>query len=510
MRLHTLLCGLPAVKLPPSEPDEEICRICTDSRLAGKGCVFVCLHGPQQDGHAYAREAYERGCRLFVCVYPPALPEDAAVAYVPDSRVALAQIASVFYGYPERGLVLIGITGTKGKTTTAMMIYQLLQAHGVPAGYIGSNGVLYANVEEKTENTTPSAPELRRIFRDMRRFSIRVAVMEVSSQAIACERIAGLCFPICVFTNLAADHIGEGEHPDFSHYRRTKARLFSEFGCRSLIVNLDDGTAAYMVAASSATRIRTVSASGGEAMLRATHIRPVRSGDGFGTAYILHSAEEKGSLPVYLPLPGECNVTDALLALSAAREYLTQWEPEKDASFRSLTHTLERVRIPGRFTWVRTPIPDVDFVIDYAHNGYSLSAALTALRAYAPERLVCLFGSVGGRTYSRRTELAEAACAADFCIVTTDNPDTEQPADTMREICAVLDEHGRDYVALPDRAAAIRYAVLHARPGDMVLLAGKGHEDYQLICGRHIRFSEREILLEAAEEKQEDRFCFLL
>ncbi len=499
MRLGVLLSALPTAHLPTEDIDGEVQSLVCDSRRAARGSLFVCLRGAEQDGHAYAGEAYARGCRFFVCEYPPTLPSDACVVYVHDSHAALAALASAFYGYPERELTLIGITGTKGKTTTAVMIYHLLRAAGVAVGYIGSSGVWYARVEEKTENTTPAALQLRRIFADMRSAGIRVVVMEVSSQAICATRVAGLTFPICLFTNLAEDHIGEGEHPDFCHYRDAKAKLFSDYGCRSMIVNLDDKTAPYMMADACATHVLTVSCNRRDATVYADRIRHARQGAYFGSAFFLHH-EEEGGVPVLLPLPGECNVNNALLALCAAREYLLQAGEGTDATYRALARTLADVTVPGRFEPVPTAMQEVDFLIDYAHNGYSLSAAISALRAYAPTRLVCLFGSVGERTYSRRTELARAACGADFCIVTVDNPGSEVPEDTMREICAVLEEAGQEYVAIPDREAAIRYAVRHARTGDLVLLAGKGHEDYQLIDNRRLPFSEKKILQTTAEE----------
>ena len=463
--------------------------------------MFVCLRGPEQDGHDYAREAYARGCRAFVCEYPPRdLPQDACLILVPDSVHALALLASAWYSYPEKELTLIGITGTKGKTTTAMMLYHLLREEGVPCGYIGSGGVLYGRIEEKNDNTTPAAPALRHYFSAMRRAGVNTVVLEVSSQAISHRRIDGLTFPLCLFTNLAEDHIGEGEHPDFCHYREAKAKLFSDYGCRSMVFNKDDESAPYMLAASSATRVRAISCRRTDADLYATRIRPQRQKGILATSFFLHGREE-GAFPVSIPLPGECDVENALLALLAAKEYFAL-RGETLPTLRSLAAHLSEARIAGRFALIPTQLSDVDFVIDYAHNGYSLAAAIAALRAYEPKRLVCLFGAVGGRTYSRRAELARAACAADFCIVTADNPGDEPPEETMREICAVLEERGREYVAIPDRAEAIRYAVRHARAGDMVLLAGKGHEDYQLIGTRRVPFSEKEILLAAVEERE--------
>lgn len=462
--------------------------------------LFVCLRGPMCDGHAYARAAYGRGVRNFVCEYSVSLPDDAQIAYVPDTRLALAALASAFYGHPAHRMLLVGITGTKGKTTVALLLYRLLSKSGISVGYIGSNGVRYAERTEETVNTTPSPLALHRILADMCAAGVRIAVMEVSSQAISCERVAGLSFPICIFTNLASDHIGEGEHPDFSHYRETKARLFSDFGCRYMVANSDDGTASYMIAGSSATHLLTASLAEKDATVTASHIRPVRTDDAFGVSFRVAGEGEEG-IPVFLPLPGECNVTNALLALAAARACFACMEADVPPSLRRLASYLADAHVAGRFERVPTALQGVDFVIDYAHNGYSMDAAISALRAYGPRRILCLFGSVGGRTYTRRAELARAASAADFCIVTSDNPDSEPPEDTMRELCEVLEAEGCEYAAIADRTAAIRYAATHAEEGDAVLLAGKGHETYQLVGGERIPFSEKRTLLDAVEER---------
>ncbi len=494
-----MLGVLPTVKMPENGTDEDITALTCDSRHACAGGLFIALRGAAHDGHAYAHAAYARGCRAFLCEYPPRLPADAAVAYVPDCRRAMAALAAKFYGYPARRLTMIALTGTKGKTTTAWMICHLLSAVGVSVGYIGSGGIRYGGVVLQTENTTPSALELHRVLDDMCRAHVRVVVLEVSSQALISDRVAGLEFSICMFTNLAPDHIGDGEHPDFAHYREAKARLFSDYGCQTVILNADDPAAAYMLAASTAGHVYTVSCNRADATLSASRIRLVRQEGVYGTAFLLRDAGE-GEIPVSLSLPGECNVSNALLALCAARVCLASCLPLGPLPLRMLAPHLQELHIPGRFEVVKTVQHGVDYLIDYAHNGYSLRAALTALRAYSPARLVCLFGSVGARTYSRRTELGQAACLADLCIVTTDDPGTEPPEDTMREICRVLEEAGKEYVAIPDREAAIRYAVAHAQPGDLVLLAGKGHETHQLIGEERQPFSERAILLAATQE----------
>ncbi len=475
----------------------DITTLVSDSRLCCRTALFVAMRGPRQDGHAYVAAAYASGCRAFVCEYSVDLPPDAVVAYVPDGRRAMALLAAKFYGDPAQRLTLIGITGTKGKTTTALMLYHLLSESGLAAGYIGSGGVLYAGRQENTENTTPAAREIHRILGDMCRAHVRAVVIEVSSQALVWQRVFGLRFPIAVFTNLAPDHIGAEEHPDFSHYREAKARLFADYGCRTMITNADDETSAYMVADSSAGEVVAVSCHQPGAALLAGRIRKTRRGLFYATAFSLYAAEE-GEIPAFIPLPGECNVSNAMLALCAARACLALYE--KPCSLRTLAPLLADVSVPGRFSPIKTAQAGVEYLIDYAHNGYSLRAAITALRAYDPVRLVCLFGSVGDRTYSRRTELGQAACLADFCIVTTDDPGSEAPADTMREICRVLDEAGKEYIAIPDRAEAIRYAVTHAQPGDMVLLCGKGHEQTQLIGRQRIPFSEKELLLAAVND----------
>lgn len=499
MQLAELLSALPAVHLPFTELLLPIDHIVSDSRRAGARTLFVCLRGEEEDGHAYAEDAYARGCRAFLCEHAVTLPSDAAVAYVADTRAAIAVLAAAFYGYPAHHLTLIGITGTKGKSTVASMMTKMLLDAGVPAAYLGSGGAYYANRREKTANTTPDALTLHRLFSDMRKVGIRAVVMEVSSQAISTGRIKGLSFPIALFTNLAQDHIGVGEHPDFAHYRDAKARLFSDHGCRRMIVNLDDESTPYMMAGSTATHVTGISLVRQDADCYADRLRACRTDIGYGSSFFLHA--EGKTVPVTLSVPGACNVENALMAMAAVREYLTAYEKDNgNADYRTLSLSLADLYVPGRFEEVATALSDVTFFIDYAHNGYSLSAALSVLREYAPLRLVLLFGSVGSRTYSRRTQLAEAASAADFCIVTTDNPDGEDPYDSMRELCRVLDEAGREYVAIADREEAIRYAVRHARTGDFILLAGKGHEDYQLIRGEKVYFSEKEILRREAEE----------
>lgn len=476
-------------------PDAEITAIVCDSRKAVPGALFVCVEGRTTDGHRFAARAYEAGTRFFLAQRMPELPADACVFLVADTRTALADLAAAFYGYPARNLTLIGITGTKGKTTTAIMLYRALCENGIDAAYIGTNGVYFADNREPTVNTTPESLELQHYLRRMADAGVRYLVMEVSSQALLLDRVHGLRFAVSLFTNLSRDHIGGVEHPDFENYRACKHLLFTDYGASTVIVNTDDPQAGYMLAGNSAETILTYG-TGENADFRGTAFESVSLPDRMGVRFVCRSRE--GSCPVFLPFAGRFSMYNALAVIAVCRVCGINTAN----AARSLAHTC----VPGRFELLRFPsLPGVTFIIDYAHNGTSLSAVLSSLRAYAPERLICLFGSVGCRTKERRREMGEvAARQADLCILTSDNPDTEPPEDIIAEIAAAFALPGScPYLAIPDRVDAIRHAVRLARPGDMILLAGKGHEEYQLIDHRRVPFSERDILCDAVKKTTE-------
>lgn len=468
----------------PSLPPVEIRRIEYNSRKADPDTLFVCLVGARADGHDYAMHAYRNGCRAFLVSHPVTLPRDAVIVTVPDTRAALAALSARFYGYPAEKLHLIGITGTKGKTTTALLTKALLDGAGLPAAYIGGNGVLWNGRAIETVNTTPESRDLHGYFAQMVKDGIRYAVMEVSSQALAHHRVDGLSFETVIFTNLSPDHIGEGEHPDFEHYKQSKARLFSEYGAKHIIYNRDDPSWKEIVGESHPNAVSYGIA--GDADFSGCEIVPYRDRTTLGIRFTARTPDDEGKIT--LRSPGSFSAQNALAAIAAAHVY--------GVSLPECARTLAKTSVLGRFEIVEG-IPGRTFIIDYAHNGLSLSHALTALRAYAPRRLICLFGSVGGRTKERRPELALAASTlADYCIVTSDNPDFEEPSAIIREILSHMHK-GCPRLAIPDREAAIREAVRLSEEGDIVLLAGKGHETYQLIEGQKVPFSERAILLDA-------------
>ncbi len=477
---------LEAAKIEYHGADCEISEIVCDSRRAHGGTAFVCISGFAADGHAYAKKAYEGGCRVFVAERELSLLPDASVILVNDTREAVADLAAAFYGYPSKRLCVVGITGTKGKTTTALMLASVLDKNGISAGYIGSNGIEYGGMHFETKNTTPDSLELCRVLCDMANAGVKAAVIEVSSQAIYLNRVRGISFFATAFTNLAPDHIGGSEHPTFEHYRDSKKRLFDEYPSRFTVYNQEDEAGKYMVEGAHGERI-SFGLQGGD--LHADGIRRFMENGLLGTAFDAHFKGEVQEIK--LPMPGDFSVQNALCAAALASCFgisLAQ-------SAAALCDTL----VKGRFEIVKTPL-DAVFVIDYAHNGFSLESALKTLKSYSPQRLWCVVGSVGGRTTGRRAELGEAASIyCDRVLLTADNPDFEDVAGICAEMkgAFVRDTECRIF---EDREDAVRYAVENVKKGDIVLFAGKGHENYQLVRGEKLPFCERELILKYAME----------
>ncbi len=489
--LHILLDALSAYTLrrTPHGVDIPLIALTCDSRRATMGSVFFCVVGTHADGHAYAPSAYQNGCRVFFVQHEVDLPDDATVIEIPDTRIAMAEAAATFYGYPAREMKLIGLTGTKGKTTTALLIQSVLEASGIPTGYIGTNGITFCGVHFPTVNSTPESLIIHHYLRQMLDAGVRTVVMEVSSQALWMERVHGLDFDTVLFTNLSRDHIGAGEHASFDHYKACKRKLFTDHHAKTAIYNADDPAAAAMLDGCAANAIGVTTAAADHALWSASHIAVARQSERIGVSFACTRGEETVAEQAFLPLPGHFNVQNALCALAVVCDGC-------GVTPAAALDALACAVVPGRFETVTDPAaPGAIFVIDYAHNGVSLASILDALRAYHPTRLICLFGSVGDRTMERRTHLAEAAGPrADLCIITSDNPGKENPEKIIREINAAFPSGSCPRELIVDREAAVAYAVRIAEPGDIILLAGKGHEDYQLIGIERVPYTEQEAL----------------
>ena len=485
----------PASPLWEARKASPITALCYDSRLASEGTVFFCLVGKVSDGHEFALSAYRRGCRFFVAERELDIPDDAVIFTVPDTRAALADAAAEFYDHPERVIKLIGLTGTKGKTTTALLIRELLNGAEIPTGYIGTNGVDYGDYHYATVNSTPESVEIYRYLRDMLNAGMVACTLEVSSQALWMGRTRGLVFDSTLFLNLSRDHIGGVEHPTMEHYRDCKKRLFTDYTARTVVAGVDDATAAYMTEGVAAP-VLSFSTQDEAATWYAEGICPHRRGDRLGVEFRVKHNGKTLDGEWFLPMPGDFNVRNALAALCVVCEGFGV-DPHQAQAL------LATASVTGRFETVISPaLPGVTFIIDYAHNGVSLTSILDALTAYAPKRIICLFGSVGGRTKERRRDLALAAAhRCDFCVLTADNPADEPVMDIIREIDSHFPPDACPRIHEPDREVAIRDLVKNAEAGDVILLAGKGHETYQLIGARRVDFSEREILRDALRER---------
>ena len=472
-------------KIEYSGSDCEISQIVCNSQMACENSLFVCIKGFTSDGHGYAGDAYGKGCRVFVAERELSLPDDAVVVICENTRKALALISAAYYGFPAKKLQIVGITGTKGKTTTALMLASIAEQNGLAAGYIGSNGVDFGDKHYKTGNTTPESIDLHRYFAEMVEEGIKAVFIEVSSQALYLDRVYGIDFFLTVFTNLAPDHIGAREHPTFEHYLASKKKLFFEYESEFSTYNIEDEHVNEMICGG--RFYNTFGLSKGH--FYASDIQPFMENGELGVRFNAHVFNR--SFPAKLHMAGEFNVVNAMCAINVAHRLDIQAEDSVAA--------LENTFVRGRFEMVQTPL-DAVFIIDYAHNGLSLTSVLETLRSYSPNRLWCVVGSVGGRTKGRRSELGEVASRlADVVVLTADNPDKE-------DVTSICEEMRNAFVRdvpceiIPDRKEAIEYAVANAGKGDIVLFAGKGHEDYQVLAGMEkIHFDEREIVREGLE-----------
>lgn len=492
MKLNKLLERLEYEVVQGSD-DIEITTLINDSRKVETGSVFVCISGAVSDGHRFIPDVTEKGTAAVVVEREVEVPENVTVIRVEDTRYALALMSAAYFGYPAEKMKVIGITGTKGKTTTTYMIKSILDSVGYNVGLIGTIEAIIGDKKIPAANTTPESYTIQQYFAQMVEAGCDCVVMEVSSQGLMLHRTAGIPFEIGIFTNLGKDHIGPNEHKDFDDYKRCKGLLFKQ--CRLGIANVDDK---YFrdVFQGATCRTETFGFSE-EADLRAENVQLVSRPGYLGVAYHVSGMMD---FDVEIDIPGTFSVYNSLTAISVCRHFNVPVEKIKDA--------LKKAKVKGRIEMIKVS-DEFTLMIDYAHNAMSLESLLTTLKEYNPKRLVCLFGCGGNRSKDRRYEMGEVSGRlADLTIITSDNPRFEEPQAIIDDIKTGIGKTDGKYVEICDRKEAIRYAIEHGQPGDVIVLAGKGHEDYQEIRGVKYPMDERvliaEVLEEIAEEKNQE------
>ena len=473
----------------------EVSDIYYDSRKMTPGGLFVCIVGTQRDSHEFAADVVAKGAATLVIQYD--LPAE-VVAAMPqvtilktdNTRYAMAMLAAAYFGHPAGEMTMIGVTGTKGKTTTTHMIKAVLEAAGHRVGMIGTNGVYYPNHHYDLNNTTPESYDLQRILRQLADAGCDCCVMEVSSQGIMMDRVAGVRYKIGVFTNLYPDHIGPGEHQSFEEYRSWKGQLFRR--CEIGVVNADDENTAPLLEGHTC-RVTTYGIDAADADFRAGHeYKLLRTKNMLGVAFHVSGREE---MDVQVNMPGLFSIYNALATIGVAKELgLPDEAIHQGLATAVVKGRVELVPVSHRFT----------ILLDYAHNEAATESLMETLRAYKPTRLVVVFGCGGNRSKLRRYGMGEV-CAklADFCILTEDNNRFEKVEDIIADIKVGMNKGNPDakYVEIPDRLDALHYAIDHAEDGDMIAVIGKGHEAYRDREGIKTPFLERELIEEYAAEK---------
>ena len=468
----------------------EITTLINDSRKVEAGSVFVCISGAVSDGHQYIPDVAAKGAAAVVVERDVEVPGNVTVIRVEDTRYALALMSAAYFGYPAEKLKVIGITGTKGKTTTTYMIKSILDSVGYKVGLIGTIEAIIGDKKIPAANTTPESYTIQQYFAQMVEEGCDCVVMEVSSQGLMLNRTAGIPFEIGIFTNLGHDHIGPNEHKDFDDYKRCKGLLFRQ--CKIGIANVDDP---YFrdVFQGATCRTETFGFSE-EADLRAENVQLVSRPGYLGVAYHVSGVMD---FDVEIDIPGTFSVYNSLTAISVCRHFNVPVEKIKEA--------LRKAKVKGRIEMIKVS-DDFTLMIDYAHNAMSLESLLTTLKEYHPKRLVCLFGCGGNRSKDRRYEMGEVSGRlADLTIITSDNPRFEEPQAIIDDIKTGIGRTDGKYVEICDRKEAIRYAIEHGQPGDVIVLAGKGHEDYQEIRGVKHPMDERVLIAEVLEELEQEK-----
>lgn len=483
MRVKDLLSGVQMIKALVNM-EQKITEVCFDYRKVIPGSLFVAIRGFVTDGNRFVGEALERGAVAVVTAVEP--KTEIPYILVSSDRLALAQIGANYYNHPAKSMKLIGITGTNGKTSASLLLKHILETVcKAKVGLVGTMCIMIGQRYIPAERTTPESLDLHRIFAEMRDAGCEYVVMEVSSHAIALERVGGLTFDVAAFTNLTEDHLDF--HKTMENYCDTKAILFSR--CERAVVNCDDGWCERITRNCTCSTL-TVSAQK-QASLRAEDIRLFSN----AVVFCAKTAEDKAQIKVQIP--GEFTVYNAMTALGCGLQL--------GIPFQSAAAALETAKgIKGRVEVVPTPGKDYTVLIDYAHTPDGLENVLSTARGFCEGRLIVVFGCGGDRDPIKRPVMGRiGAELADWVIITSDNPRTEEPMTIIKDIVKGIPADKKNYEIIENRVSSIHHAMDIARKHDIIILAGKGHETYQEINGVKYHLDEREVVASHLEETRE-------
>lgn len=456
-------------------PQAEITAVDYDSRKVGRGSLFCCLVGEKTDGHNFASMAVEKGASALICQRP--LPLNVPQLIVPDGREAMARAAACFYGHPEREMTMLAVTGTNGKTSVTYMVKSVAETAGKKVGLIGTIQNLIGEEKVYTERTTPESVDLFALLRRMADKGVDLVVMEVSSHALAQQRVAGIPFKAGLFTNLTQDHLDY--HKTFENYRAAKKKLFAQ--CGIAILNGDDETAAYMKEGLSIPVWTMGIHHPGEFYARGIEITTQ------GASFHLFTPQGNGRISLHIS--GLFSVYNAMgtAALCTAA----------GIPFSCIVKGLEGLRgVAGRLECVDTGDRPFSVYVDYAHTPDALQNVLETARGFTRRRLISVFGCGGDRDHGKRPIMGEIGGRySDHVILTSDNPRTEDPMDILKAVEEGVKRTATPYIVTENRREAIREALEEAGDGDVIVIAGKGHESYQEINGVRHYFDDKEIVL---------------
>ena len=478
MKLREVLKGID-YELVKGSIDTNISDIKYDSRKVEDNDIFVSLVGINSDGHDYIDKAIELGCNTVIVEKDINIDKNINIIKVNDTRKVLSLMSINYFNNPKEDIVLIGITGTKGKTTTSWMIKNILEEDNKKCGIIGTMGIYFNNKHYETVNTTPESYEIQKYLREMVNDGVKYCVMEVSSQALKVGRVEGLTFDYGIFTNLTKDHIGEGEHSSMEEYVYCKSLLFSK--CKCGIFNIDDSYSSVMIDKCTGSIYRFGYDNTSDIVIK--NVKLFKNNNFLGIKVNTTGIIEDTFL---INTPGIFSAYNAVSSIMVC--YLI------GCTIDSMKKALSKITIKGRMEIV--PVnKNYMIIIDYAHNGASMESALKTIKGYHPNRIISVFGAGGNRSRDRRFEMGEMSGKyADFTIITEDNSRFESVMDIMNDIEIGIKKTNGKYIKIEDRNKAIKYAIDMAEENDVIMLLGKGHETYKDVNGVKEYYDEREVV----------------